>query len=97
MSGRNEGKPGVEPRATTTPAVTLTVPATAAERLAELEAARDRERAAIQDLEADLRKAAGGRPVLNAADRFRRTVVLGFSLGALIVVGLLALLAELRR
>ena len=89
MSGGNQRRPEVEPQ--------LIVPPTAAEQLAALEAARDRERAAIQDLEADLQKAAGGRAALNAAERFKRTVALGFSLGALLVVGLLALLAELRR
>jgi hypothetical protein len=86
VSGRNDGRWDVEPE--------LSVPLTAAERLTALEAARDRERATIQDLEADLRKAAGGR---KAAGRFRGTVVLGFSVGALLVTGLITLLAVLRQ
>jgi hypothetical protein len=91
VSGRNEGRPDPEPQL---PA--LTVPPTAAERLAGLEAERDRERAAIQDLQADLRKAARGRSLLDEGGRFSRTVVMGFSLAAVIVGGLIILLAELR-
>ena len=93
MSGRTQGTPEIE--AQPTPA--LTVPPTAAERLAALEAERERERAAIQDLEADLRKASDGRARLNAAGRFRQTVLLGFGLGAAIVAGLITLLSVLRR
>jgi hypothetical protein len=89
VSGRREGTPEVEAQ--------LTVPPTAAERLAALEAERDSERKAIQELEADLRKAGGGRPPMDAAERFRRTVALAFGLAAVIVGGIIALLAGLRR
>jgi hypothetical protein len=93
VSGRSKGTPDVEPQLT----AALTVPPTAPERLAALEAERDRERAAIQELEADLRTAAGGRPVMDAAERFRRTVALAFGLAAAIVGGLIALLFGLRQ
>ena len=89
MSGKADGRSEVE--------LGLTVPPTAAERLAALEAERDRERAAIQELEANLRKAGGGRPVMDAAERFRRTVALAFGLAAVIVGGLIALLVGLPR
>jgi hypothetical protein len=62
-----------------------------------MEAERDRERGTIEALEGDLRKAAGGRARTREQGRFRRTVVLGFSLGVTIVVGLILLLAEIRR
>jgi hypothetical protein len=81
VSGKAEGAPDVEPH--------LTLPPTAAERLAALEAERDRERAAIRDLETKLAEAAVGRALLNESGRFRGMVVLGFSLSATLLFGIL--------
>lgn len=73
VSGKGEGAPDVEPH--------LTLPPTSEERLAALEAERELERAAIQDLEATLRDAVGAGVITNERARFRRSVFLGFVLG----------------
>jgi hypothetical protein len=78
VSGRIEGTPDVEPH--------LTLPPSAEERLAELEAERERELAAIRDLEARLRVADEGRTLLNERGRFRGMIPLGFFLGVMFVI-----------
>jgi hypothetical protein len=79
VSGRIEGTPDAEPQ--------LTLPPAAAERLAELEAERERELAAIQDLEEKLRVADEGRTLMNERGRFRGMIPLGFFLGVMFVIG----------
>jgi anti-sigma factor RsiW len=78
VSGRSEGTPDVEPH--------LTLPPSAAERVAALEAERDRERAAIKELEAKLAEAAANRAVIDERNRFRGMIPLGFFLGVMFVI-----------
>lgn len=58
----------------------LNLPPTADERLEALEAERDREQAAVRDLEQGLKEAAASRAVLDERGRYRRTVRLAFVL-----------------
>jgi hypothetical protein len=78
VSGSNEGPPDVEPQ--------LTLPPAAAERLAELEAERERELAAIRDLEARLREVDEGRTLMNERGRFRGMIPFGFFLAVMFVI-----------
>jgi hypothetical protein len=65
----------------------LRIGPTPAERLAALETERDRERAAVSDLEAKLRILSAKRAVANERGRYRRTVGLGFILGLVGLIG----------
>jgi hypothetical protein len=85
VSGRIEGTPDAEPR--------LTLPPAAAERLAALEDERERELAAIRDLETRLREADQGRALMNERGRFRGMIPLGFFLGVLFVIGFVVFVA----
>ena len=71
----------------------FTLPPSAAERLAALEAERDRERAAIRELEEQLRETAASRTVMNERGRFRRMIPLGFFLAVMTVIGLAVFLS----
>jgi len=75
-------------------AASLRVAPTSDERLAELEAEREREQAAVRDLETKLAEVATSRSLLNEQARFRRAVlttyvlaVLGLVFGFLTLVG----------
>jgi len=85
VSGKFEGAPELGPH--------LKLPPTAVERLAALEAERERERAAIQDLEAKLREAGAGRTLMNERGRFRGMIPLGFLLGVMVVIGFVVFLS----
>jgi hypothetical protein len=85
VSGEIERVPEVEPQ--------LTLPPSAAERLAALEAERGRELAAIQELEGKLREAAACRELMNERGRFRGMIPLGFFLGLAMVTVFVVLLS----
>jgi hypothetical protein len=73
-------------------ALSLNVAPTSDERLAALEDERDREQAAVRDLEARLAEAVANRSALNERARFRRTLLVTFVLGVLgLVFGFFAL------
>jgi ferric-dicitrate binding protein FerR (iron transport regulator) len=62
------------------------------ERLEALESERDRERAAVRELEAKLRELAANRAITNERGRYRRAVGLAFILGLVGLIGALYLL-----
>ena len=70
----------------------LRIGPTPMERLEALELERDRERAAVRELEEKLRTLAANRAVANERGRYRRTVGLGFIFGLVGLIGGLYLL-----